>query len=225
MDCLFCSIIERPELHNNPEDEILEETEHFYAKPALGQFVEGYTLINTKDHYNSFAYLSVEKFNEFENFKQQIVKRLSNMYSSPVIVFEHGGTAFHHVSNGCKDCMAHARMHHLDCGGCIDHAHMHLIPFYKDAHSLLKESFSFENISDMLELSKYKVENLSYLYYESINGERFVFRVDEKLPSQFLRRIVCEVLEQPDIWDWAKYPFRDKIRSFKEAYNQALKVI
>lgn len=218
MNCLFCSIIETPDLHKNPEDEVIEETENFYAKPALGQFIEGYTLINSKKHYNCFACISATELNEFDMFKQKIIKRLSNIYSLPVIVFEHGGAAFHHRSSNCAGCIAQPLIYSSDCGGCIDHAHMHLIPFDKDIHNLLKENFDFERIEDLVELLKYQAENLSYLYYESTNRERFVFKVDEKLPSQFLRKLVCEILGQPNVWNWAKHPFRDKIQSFKKVY-------
>lgn len=56
MNCLFCSIPEMTD-HQNPEDEIIDESEHLHAKAALGRFVYGYTLIVSKEHLLSFAYL------------------------------------------------------------------------------------------------------------------------------------------------------------------------
>ena len=67
MDCLFCSIQEMSN-PSNPEDEIIDESENFYAKAALGHFVFGYTLIISKDHFLSFAHVPERLFPELEAF-------------------------------------------------------------------------------------------------------------------------------------------------------------
>ncbi|MFZ0771140.1 MAG: hypothetical protein WCA49_20860 [Candidatus Sulfotelmatobacter sp.] len=78
MDCLFCSIqeISNP---SNPEDEILDESENFYAKAALGHFVFGYTLIISKEHLPSFAYVPEHLFPELEGFRNNVLDKLHNL--------------------------------------------------------------------------------------------------------------------------------------------------
>jgi hypothetical protein len=85
---------------------------------------------------------------------------------------------------------------------------------------VLKGQFACATIGDLTELSKYQQDKASYLLYESITGVKFVFSVDRYLASQFLRRVVCEQMGQPDVWDWRIHPFRDKLERFVSSYRQ-----
>lgn len=212
IDCLFCMICLIPELHNFPEDEVIDETIKLYAKPGLGHFAEGYTLILTKDHYPSYAYLCLNDLRELDLFKQSIKSNLESIYRKPIIAFEHGYVDSQNRASSCAN-------------SCIDHAHLHLLPCDVDLQNLLIQKFDYETISETTELSKYKTSKLSYIYYESISGEKFVFTTHEQFPSQFLRRLLCENLGIPDMWDWTVFPFREKIESFKKAYNSYKKQI
>jgi diadenosine tetraphosphate (Ap4A) HIT family hydrolase len=202
-DCLFCSIPKSPRLHTNFEDLPFAETPSFYAKPALGHFIEGYTLIVSKEHYRSFFSLERQKLAELKLFKEKLTLDLKSIYNSPVIAFEHG----------CVNPRKPA-------GSCIDHAHMHLVPFYTDVHEILKTQFSFELLENLTELPCCEFQEDSYIYYESSSGQSFVFKIDSPIPSQLLRRALCEALNEPDVWDWAIHPFSEKIQAFIGKYYQ-----
>lgn len=202
MKCLFCSIAKQPSNHTKPEDEILEETRCFYVKPALGHFVDGYTLIISKRHRRSLSYCSTSELSELEHLKQRVSNHLSSMYQQSLVIFEHG-----EVCPG------------LRAGCCIDHAHLHLIPCDVDPGHILEQQFRFELVDEFVSLRKCRQEYKSYIYYEKALSPRRVFRVETGVPSQYLRRLICENLGHPEEWDWAVFPFRERIEKFKKEYK------
>ena len=205
MKCLFCELADsHQQRHSMPEDHALAVSDNFYAKPALGQFVEGYMLIITKRHYRTLSEISSNDFTELDRFQDRLSKILMQLYHSPILAFEHG----------CTNAQRRA-------GSCIDHAHMHLLPFRNDISGYLKSRFSFKVLRSTAELGPCSSRGVSYLYYEWGKGEKLVFEVDVNIPGQYLRRVVCEQLGQPDVWDWAAHPFRDRIRAFTAAYTAA----
>ena len=153
MDCLFCSI---QEISNppNPEDEIIDESENFYAKAALGHFVFGYTLIISKEHFPSFAFVPEHLFPELEAFRDNVLDKLHNICHHPITILEHG------AMNRCQRG-----------GSCIDHAHLHLMPLAADLYPILSERFSFGELGSMSEVRRFKDAQIPYLSPLSI---RFV---------------------------------------------------
>src|SRR3989442_1292238 len=108
MSCLFCRIVEAPEFEH-PEDEIIDETEHFYAKAALGHFLFGYTLVISKAHLISYADMSAHLFSELDTFSAFVSEKITGITRKAVMTFEHGA-----ISRPRR------------AGSCIDHAHLHL---------------------------------------------------------------------------------------------------
>jgi len=153
---------------------------------------EGYLLILPKKHFRSFAFIEEDLFEEANNFKNDIIKLIHHHFGSP-IVFEHG-----YFSTD------------LTGGGCIDHAHLHLLPTKLDLLPELAKYFVPDEIGHLSELSKFRCSKQSYLYYER-NDRKFVFAVDTKLPSQFVRRLIAKNEARPDEWDWEIFVGADKI--------------
>jgi len=202
MDCLFCSI---QDLSNppNPEDEIIDESENFYAKAALGHFVFGYSLIIPKEHFPSFAYVPVSLFPELEAFKNSVVDKLHNLCQHPITMMEHGAL------NRCQRG-----------GACIDHAHLHLMPLAADLYPILSERFAFGALRSSSELRRFKDAQVPYLYYQREGLRSHGVGLSEDVPSQMLRQVACQALGTPDLWDWRKTPLRDVIQQFTSAYKR-----
>ncbi len=202
MSCLFCSL---PETSNpsNPEDEIIDESGNFYAKAALGHFVFGYTLIISKDHLVSFAHLPEHLFPELEAFRNNVLDKLHKICPHSINIMEHG------AMNRCQRG-----------GSCIDHAHLHLMPFAADLYPVLSERFSFGELGSIRELRRFKDAQVPYLYYqrEGLRGHGAELLHD--VPSQLLRRIACEALGEPGLWDWREKPLRDVIQRFTSEYKR-----
>jgi diadenosine tetraphosphate (Ap4A) HIT family hydrolase len=202
MDCLFCAI---PEMSNppNPEDEIIDESENFYAKAALGQFVFGYTLIISKEHFPSFAYVPEHLFPELEAFRSNVLDKLHDLCQHPITIMEHGAL------NRCQRG-----------GSCIDHAHLHLMPLAADLYPVLSERFSFRKLGSISELRRFKDAQLPYLYYQREGRPSHGVGLSEDVPSQLLRRIACQALGTPELWDWRNTPQRDVIQRFTSEYKR-----
>ena len=202
MDCLFCSIQEISD-PSNPEDEIIDETENFYAKAALGHFVFGYTLIISKDHFPSFAYVPDHLFPELDAFRNKVLDKLHNICQHPITIMEHG--AINRCHRG---------------GACIDHAHLHLIPLAADLYPTLSERFPFGELGSISELRRFKDAQLPYLYYQREGLRGHGVELSEDVPSQLLRRIVCQALGTPDLWDWRDRPLRERLQQFTCEYKR-----
>lgn len=202
MNCLFCSI---PEMCNpiNPEDEVIDESENFYAKAALGHFVYGYTLIIPKEHFVSFAYLPEHLFYELEAFKATVFDKLHNLSEHQVTIMEHG--AMSHCQRG---------------GACIDHAHLHLMPLAADLCPILSERFSLSELKSISELRRFKDEQSSYLFHqrEGLRGQGV--KLTQDVPSQTLRRIACQAMGTPELWDWRNQPLREPLQRFTSEYKR-----
>lgn len=203
MNCLFCSIPEMVPNPQNPEDEILDESEHFYAKAALGHFVYGYTLIVSKEHFLSFAYLPEQLFPELEAFKDSVVDKLHQICTNPITILEHGA-----INRPQR------------AGACIDHAHLHLMPLPVDIYARLQEKFPFTQLGSMGEVGRFKHGPVSYLYYQSEEVGSSCVKLTEHVPSQLLRRVACQALGKPELWDWREKPLRESLQQFKNEYKR-----
>ena len=204
--CLFCDIQVLDSTGCLPENIILDSSSNFYCKPALGQFIEGYLLINSKRHIPNFASLSsIEEYNELENLIQKTQFKISKILrKSEFITFEHGSTNRFCNVNACKS-------------KCIDHAHMHIIPTSKDIIKDLHLMFEVFEINCLTDLNSYA--NNSYLYYSStLSKKHYCIPINSYLPSQFIRQLICQKLDIPDMWNWNQHPFRDRIAKFNSKY-------
>jgi diadenosine tetraphosphate (Ap4A) HIT family hydrolase len=202
MDCLFCSIqdVSAP---SNPEDEIIDESENFYAKAALGHFVFGYTLIISKEHLPSFACLPEHLFCELEAFRSRVFDKLHNICQHPISIVEHGAI------NRCQRG-----------GACIDHAHLHLMPLAADLYPTLSKRFELGELKSISELRRFKDTPIPYLYYQREGFTGHGVKLAQDVPSQLLRRLACQALGEPELWDWRVTPLRDVLQQFTSEYKR-----
>jgi diadenosine tetraphosphate (Ap4A) HIT family hydrolase len=201
MSCLFCSIVDSP-IVEHPEDEIIDESENFYAKAALGHFVFGYSLVISKEHLMSFASLPLELFPELDSFSASVASKVAHIAGRPVMLFEHGAI----------DRPRRA-------GSCIDHAHLHLFPVGDLLVAPLSSLFEFAYLAEHPGITHFERERTPYLYFKKADGQQYAAPVGQDLPSQFIRRLACDCLGCADLWDWRDNPLRDRLQPFKERYK------
>jgi diadenosine tetraphosphate (Ap4A) HIT family hydrolase len=188
-DCEFCDEFAGASANsfaahyaNELKSRIVLKEENFLVLPSLGQIVPGYLLLVPSCHYKALGDMSLEHLTAMEALKTRLANKLRSSYGE-YLFFEHGART-------------------PDSGGCgISHAHLHLVPFpaEKDPVEELIQRFLFERVSNLSELKKIH-PGKSYLYYESVHGEKYVF-YPEFIPSQFVRRLLAEAVGVLE-WDW-----------------------
>ncbi len=204
MDCLFCMIADGElEAKECPENTVLMRTENFFVKPALGAFVEGYCLIIANDHYRTMAEMSERELDELEELATKVRTKLTLMYGTEVCTFEHGAV--------CPGSNA---------GSCIDHAHLHMLPVACDVENHLTQ-WQARQLCRLRDLRELAIEGKSYILWARNPTSPKVFVCEDRIPSQFMRRAICEQLGTPHLWDWRQQPLREKISQFITKWRRA----
>ncbi len=195
---------------------VVYESPNFFVVPTIGQMGrKGYLLICSKEHYLGVGGMPKELHGELEEVTSLTRSRLSEIYRSDVVVFEHGPRVCSHRG-----------------GGCLDHTHLHavtvsanIIPLMleKMANKLeIKEFFNLERVKGFDTLAEiYNGQETSYMFIELNDLKRFVTQVNFLLPSQYIRQIIA-LSEGRDDWNWHKYPgmelFDDTVRTLQDRF-------
>jgi ATP adenylyltransferase len=194
-NCLFCSVYDQLETHPRQiEDTVLAESEFFYLKPTLGHFIEGYCLIISKDHYRTIAEIPREMMSDLVSFSDTVKRTIEEKYGPNIVSFEHGAV--------CPT----ERM-----GSCIDHAHLHVVPLPTNEIPRLRP-IDGQDLSSIEEIHS-MTQGRPYLYFEADNCMT-VSIGPQRLPSQYMRRVIAAAVGLDDKWDWRKNPYREKIERF-----------
>jgi diadenosine tetraphosphate (Ap4A) HIT family hydrolase len=163
-------------------DRVIFATKRFRVIPSLGQITQGHLLVVPTEHLGALCDLPNEHFEELQNLCADVRSILRAAYGA-CIFFEHG-------------------IRGAGSGGCgIDHAHMHAVPAKADGVlDTLLERFNGRTINSLGEVEPSLGHNSSYLFFEDVSGQRYVFPVDN-LPSQYMRKLVADSIGKID-WDW-----------------------
>lgn len=201
-DCPFCikTRFKNNSLVNLPsESSILFENNNIYVQVDISPLCLGHILIATNRHYLNFFESDFDVKEDTIKIKKKIAKIYKEVYNSDVLFFEHGS-----AKSG-------------EAGASIDHAHLHVIPYCVDIEEELNRLLGTPIKCDIL--TNYEFNNeFSYIYLEKSNMNKLIYKVD-KLPSQFLRKIISEKLNSND------YLWQDKCLSSdsKKIFNQTIK--
>ncbi len=189
------------------KNNILYETKNLFVVPSVGQIVEGYLLICSKQHYIGFGDLPEKIFPELERVQKLVRRILSKNYDVPIF-FEHGPVSI--VKKG---------------GCCVEHAHFHAVPANIDILKELSKHFRPEIIDSLLALKTQFKSGNPYFFYENPTGQRYIFSITEIIPSQYIRKIIAAKLGMRDKWDWKKYPEIEKFsKTIQRLKNDFLNV-
>nr|VFK24364.1 MAG: Protein similar to CwfJ C-terminus 1 [Candidatus Kentron sp. LFY] len=162
------------------------EEPNFIVIPDIAPLVEGHVLIVSVNHYPCFGAMSQEYLFETITIKHEIRRRLTRAYRAPIF-FEHGPVASRKAA-----------------GVCIDHAHLHCLPANRGFSSFIAPNHSSEQISSIIQLAEYTKSGLSYLFYESRDGNASVYPLDSEgddVPPQHLRHAAARAFTVPE-WNW-----------------------
>jgi len=175
----------------------------FYAMLGIGAILEGYSVLSINSHIRSFFDIPLDQVEQFQDFRYQVRRLLSELYG-PVIITEHGrvpASDFYQAN------------HSLHCY----HAHQLVFPIDIDLVPDLKESYGDKVMaySDFIEARKLCDSIGEYLCYEKVDGACYVAH-DVKYKRQFFRFLVAEKMGFPNRADWRKWQGWDLINSAKD---------
>ena len=199
-DCPFCkeTRFKNNRLINLPSDEsILFENDKLFVQVDISPVCRGHILIITNEHYLNFFETSKDIKDDVIKLKESIKRVYREVYNSDVLFFEHGS-----AKSG-------------EAGSSIDHAHLHAIPYTFNLDDELR-LFDVFFKCDILDDYRFKNE-FSYIYLELNDDDKRVYKV-EKLPSQFMRKVVSNKLNIDD------YLWQDKCitANSKALFNQTI---
>ena len=196
INCVFCQKFdEKLSYMVHPIfDKIIWKNESFVLIPAKGSLVEGYLLIIPIKHYYSLADLPPNILSNLSKIKS-IIRRILTEYFTRPIFFEHGALSQTNLA-----------------GSSIRHAHLHCVPFQVDLTHRLQLSHRLRRIDKFEDIANQLMINQSYIYFENQDQGKFIFD-DVSVPSQYLRRVIAEELGISDQWDYAIFPFEQKVIS------------
>lgn len=156
------------------ENSILFENDNVYIQVDISPLCLGHILIVTNKHYLNFFELPNNIKEDVIKLKNKIKEIYKEVYKTDVLFFEHGSAKIGYA------------------GSSIDHAHLHCIPCDFDIIESLNEILGNPTECDILDFSNKFNNEFSYIYVEK-NEKKLIYKV-EKLPSQFLRKLISEKL-------------------------------
>ncbi len=191
--CAFCDQFDRglpspivsAALGDGFRREIFDDP-NFAVVATLGQLVRGWLLIIPRRHITSISALPDELHSSFLQLLRSVRDTVGEFYSSPAI-FEHGT-----VIQGSSGA------------ACIEHAHLHVLPSVTGLYEDLAEKFVLLPVEGLPGLWSNPPSD-DYLYYETSEGESYLVQAGPRVPCQFFRRYVADLVGQPERWDWRSY--------------------
>ena len=195
MNCPFCNY------STEIKYRILMETENFYLIPDLGNFIEGYLLIVSKQHYINLSQLEPKLIKELENIEGIAKKFLIDTYQSSVLEYEHGE---YELTNQ-KAC------------GCISHLHLVMVATDKNVlPEIVQDIGSGKKIKKLIDLKKLDKKMSAYLLYKKNN--QIFFWENVKLLSQYMRRILSQ--QDSKKFDWRRNPNPKNVEKAKNKWHK-----
>ena len=182
-DCRFCFLSEK--------ENILKKTHNFYVIPSIGSIVEGYLLLNIKNHLPSFGEMDEHFLDEFLMLKDEVKDALEHMYGRGCIFYEHGRAGVSITLQG-EDKISY-------------HAHLHCVAINVDLLEMICKDYKPIKINEWREVMRLVKNYPHYLYYENKKNIYF-FPVDNYVRPQYLRSTLAEALHIPDAADWRREP-------------------
>jgi diadenosine tetraphosphate (Ap4A) HIT family hydrolase len=171
----------------------LLETDRFVVVPSLGPLFPGHVMIVSKTHAESLASMGAEALDEYNELAVR-VRSGPFLRDGNALEAEHGSTP------GDK------------AGACVVHTHVHFIPKVGAHLSAFKERLRVRGAR----LSAMATSHEPYIFLRNDSEEVIVDA--RELPSQTIRRILCDVLNRDDD-DWTQAPRLDWVKETVDAWS------
>ncbi len=192
LKCDFCN-----EFNGQSEQidrNIVTFRDEFILLTTLGCFREGYSLYLPITHERSFANMSSVSLLDVENDLDFIRRKISEEYSSNVIIAEHGP--------GIEDMGA--------C--CCDHAHMHIIPVDDPKHVFMEFFNTQQNVSMLNNFNEIRnFRQNAYIYLSCFSGQHLLWDDVRMFSRQFVRQVCADLDHLGSFYNWRLYPFYENM--------------
>lgn len=180
--CLFCA--------PNAGMTVLE-LENFRLIADTYPIVPGHLMISSKQHYGSAGELLPEFHAELLECKK-IAKEWACSLGHGCIFYEHGKAGSCHAPS-------HGEIH-------CEHFHLHCLPVSVCIHAGIEARFPGMMLAKYEDLFEHYRKYGSYLFFENSEGKMAFYPAQsDKVPSHFLRTLLCETLSIGSFSDWASY--------------------
>lgn len=195
-ECRFCKIRDGIYVLGNVDKPVME-SERYIALASLGGFIEGWSLVVSKEHIYSMKKMYADP--ELVKFLNKLIRKIEKVYRKRCIIFEHG--ANHEGSV-------------IACG--TNHAHLHIIPYEKTLLDLMHRDnkewieCSIENIAKI-------VDGKEYWFYaedvEDIQYKRGYVHIIKKPESQYFRKLLAEKENCMEQYDYKEHWFEKLVET------------
>lgn len=189
-------------------DEVLSEMHGCVVTPTLGSILPHWLLVIPRMPAINFARWQAASGTQLCNLVQAILAK-HDIDADRVIWFEHGPS-----EAGSS----------VGCG--VDQAHLHVV---------VDAPFSFQDfVSRVIEASQLTWQNrsawtayrsvepeASYLIAASLN-RAVVAKNVENVGSQFFRRVIADLVQQPDAWNYRTHPHLDNVRETIRTFSRQI---
>jgi ATP adenylyltransferase len=194
--CRLCEALSPPG-NAARENTVLIESERFVVMPTLGQFIEGWLMVVSKDHIRCAREHPTHELEELDDLVAQ-TKALVKSYYGPAVVFEHGPSDIPGLHGGC----------------CIEHTHIHVVPCANGQEFCGRIVFRRVGDCTISDLSRSMPDkSRGYLIAGSDMASRRLnlYEVDCPSPRQYLRQVLAVVCNKNTLWDWRQKPCLENI--------------
>jgi len=161
---------------------------------GAGPICPGYVMVAPRAHTHTVAELTEEELQEFLGVFELVKAALERQYRPGYTAYEHGRTGA---------CLTLETLG--DLSTFCHHAHRVVLPLRTNASKQLRAWFATtQSLAQAAELTRFAGQR--YVYYESgFRTDRFaatVWQDGKEIPSQLMRRLLCDQMGAPDRWSW-----------------------
>jgi diadenosine tetraphosphate (Ap4A) HIT family hydrolase len=178
--CALCAAVKDAleKRHPLPHNSNLLETDRFVVLPAIGPLVPGHVIAVSKGHYDNLAAMPADAIQEYNQLAMRL-REAPLLRGASALETEHGSRS------GDKT------------GACVIHTHVHWIP------GMGSQATRLAKLLSRLPLRDLHNKMLLTRSYISLRGstEDWIICDAQGLPSQTIRRLLCDLLDRDDI-DW-----------------------
>jgi hypothetical protein len=172
------------------EDWVYLEAADLFCMVGIGQLMEGYSLIATRDHIPSMFDLPESMVERCGTFRQEVRATILRVLRQRCIITEHGRVPICDYYDRTANETHCYHAHHLVFPGDVE-----LRPY------LERNAFNVTRFGSFAQAWRARIAG-EYLYYEDMEGGVTVATARPRLPRQFFRMLVAEQLGLPERANW-----------------------
>jgi diadenosine tetraphosphate (Ap4A) HIT family hydrolase len=196
--CALCVAVADATRHATPflHNQKLLETDRFIVLPSLGPLMPGHVMVVGKQHLDSLASMGRDGFEEYEQLANHL-RTAPFLRDGEPLEAEHGSTA------------------NDKAGACVVHTHVHWLPGLGGYLREFQKRLPLLSQHEIMDVPA----NVPYIFVRA-GAEKAIFHA-AGLPSQTIRRTICEVLDRDDT-DWMQAPRLDWVKETVQAWQSEM---